>query len=140
VDFAPDRRACAFRAFSLHGSRVTRPEGRAKFEMARCLPGFLLDVKCDVFPSGGDRSKHKGGRSGWNLLPGSVAAMASTGSVPGADAFRWPWAERRGPWPTICGGWAERRFVWPRYTRKTSQNVRIPCYGFYPSILSSYGV
>jgi hypothetical protein len=39
----------------------------------------------------------------------SGCGHGAMGSVPGADAFSWPWVERRGPWPTIRGGQADRR-------------------------------
>lgn len=47
-----------FEPASVHGWRLTQPEGRAKLEMTRCLPGFLLVGQCGA-PKGGDRSKHK---------------------------------------------------------------------------------
>ena len=81
---------------SVHGWRVTHPAGSAKLEKAWCLICIPLNVKCGVFPSGGDRSKHKGRPSEGNLFAWIGCGHGATGSVPGAVAFRWPWAESGG--------------------------------------------
>ena len=128
-----------YKSTTVHGARVTHPAGSAKLENAWCLLGFPLVVKCGAFPLWRRPIQAQGGTL-WGVPFAWIGCgHGAMGSVPGADAFRWPWAERRGPWPTICGGWAEKRLVVPKRTQKPTPYHPFPSYGFYPVFLSGGG-